>query len=50
MKNDKIIKGLKEKIYLLELENEKLKIMNGAQEKVIKNIHIILEANASMEI
>lgn len=36
------IKKLKEKNYLLELENEKLKIIIVRQEKVIKNIKIIL--------
>ena len=45
MKDEDAIKKLKEKNYLLELENEKLKIIIVRQEKVIANIHIILNAN-----
>ncbi|MCB2310611.1 hypothetical protein LGL55_05675 [Clostridium tagluense] len=42
MINEDTIERLKEKNYSLKLENEKLKIMNAKQEKVIKNIHAIL--------
>ncbi|MBW9157216.1 hypothetical protein [Clostridium tagluense] len=42
MINEDIVKRLKEDNYSLELENEKLKIMNAKQEKVIKNIHATL--------
>lgn len=35
------IKNLKEKNYLLEIENEKLKILNIKQEEVIKKIYAI---------
>lgn len=41
-----IVKKLKEKNYLLEVENEKLKIMITKQEEAIKKIHIILKASA----
>lgn len=40
------VNKLKEKIRLLEVENEKLKILNMNQEEVIKSIHMILKANA----
>jgi hypothetical protein len=41
MANEDNIKKLKEKNHLLEIENEKLKILNIKQEKVIKNIYAI---------
>lgn len=41
MTNEDNIKNLKEKNHLLEIENEKLKILNIKQEKVIKNIYAI---------
>ncbi|WP_258881119.1 hypothetical protein [Clostridium tagluense] len=37
---------LKEKNIILELENEKLKIMNANQEEIIKNIHETLKMSA----
>jgi len=46
MENIDVRKGLKEKCNILELENEKLKIINAKQESVIKNIYKILKANA----
>lgn len=39
------IKKLREKNYLLEVENKKLKITLDKQEEVIKKIHIILKAS-----
>ena len=50
MIKDEIIKKLEEKNYLLEVENEKLKTLNVIQEKVIKNIHVILQRNALLKI
>ncbi|MCB2305854.1 hypothetical protein LGL08_01305 [Clostridium estertheticum] len=50
MTKDEKIEKLEDNICLLELENEKLKIINVSQEKVIKNIHIILEASVLIKI
>ena len=45
MTNEDAIKRLKEKNNILELENEKLKIMNAKQEQVIKSIYETLKKN-----
>jgi len=45
MANDDILKRLKERNSGLELENEKLKIMNEKQEQIIKSIYETLKTN-----
>lgn len=46
MIKENAMEKLKQKSTILELENERLKIMNIKQEEVIKNIYNILMASA----